>query len=335
MPIINQVVQGGGGSSVAEPYLEFSVDADGTLVSTTSRIINLSGVTRIINIPIAYAYASNTNISGVVDFSSIEFIGSVLNDRCMEGTFSGCRNITGINMSGLKQISGAYGMYRTFAGCHNITTANFSSLTDCAQNNAMQYEFNECSSLIDVDLRSLEKINYRQVMDKTFSSCTSLPTIKFQSLNLITGQKGMTECFKGCTSLASIWFYALTATSFGSRTDQFSNMLSDCTNVTVHFPIRIQSTIGSWSDVTAGFGGTNTTVLFDIVTTLTGADGNTYTRQEKDSTTTATAWVYNDTLYYTSGVSDNANGVNEPTVSDAIYSDAACTQSVTTITAIA
>lgn len=35
------------------------------------------------------------------------------------------------------------------------------------------------------------------------------------------------------------------------------------------------------------------------------------------------------------GVSDNDNGVNEPAVSDAIYSDAACTQSVTTITAIA
>ena len=79
----------------------------------------------------------------------------------------------------------------------------------------------------------------------------------------------------------------------------------------------------------------NTTVLFDLVTSLTGADGNTYTRQEKDSTSTATAWVYNDTLYYTSGVSDNANGVNEPSVSDAIYSDAACQNSITTITAIA
>ena len=99
--------------------------------------------------------------------------------------------------------------------------------------------------------------------------------------------------------------------------------------------MAIQSTIGSWSDVTNGFGGTNTTVLFDIVTSLTGADSNTYTRSEKDSTSTATAWTYNDTLYYTSGVSNNTAGVNEPSVADTIYSDDACTTSVTTITAIA
>ena len=168
-----------------------------------------------------------------------------------------------------------------------------------------------------------------------FEGCTRLVVFYFESLNLIQGRGELRRMFAGCTALQSLWFYALDTNSFGTRTDQFSGMLSGCANVTVHFPIRIQSTIGSWSDVTNGFGDTNTTVLFDIVTTLTGADGNTYTRQEKDSTTTATAWVYNDTLYYTSGVSDNANGVNEPAVSDAIYSDAACTQSVTTITAIA
>jgi hypothetical protein len=137
--------------------------------------------------------------------------------------------------------------------------------------------------------------------------------------------------FGYCTSLQSLWFYALNTNSFGTVTTQFTNIVQSVTGCTIHFPMTIQATIGSWTN----FGGTNTTVLFDLVTSLTGADGNTYTRQEKDSTSTATAWVYNDTLYYTSGVSDNDNGVNEPTVSDAIYSDAACTQSVTTITAIA
>lgn len=168
-----------------------------------------------------------------------------------------------------------------------------------------------------------------------FANCTSLVTGRFPSVNTVSYIGCLSGAFSGCTSLQTLWFYALDTNSFGSRTNQFNNMLSACTNVTVHFPIRIQSTIGSWSDVTNGFGGTNTTVLFDIVTTLTGADGNTYTRQEKDSTSTATAWVFNDTLYYTSGVSDNDNGVNEPSVSDAIYSDAACTQSVTTIASIA
>ena len=70
--------------------------------------------------------------------------------------------------------------------------------------------------------------------------------------------------FRGCTALTSVSFPALTANSFGTRTDQFNSMLSGCSNVTVHFPAAIQSTIGSWASVTAGFGGTNTTVLFDL-----------------------------------------------------------------------
>ena len=99
--------------------------------------------------------------------------------------------------------------------------------------------------------------------------------------------------------------------------------------------MAVQSTIGSWADVTGGFGGTNTTVLYDIVTTITGADSNTYTRSEKNSTATATAWTYNDTLYYTSGVSNHTAGVNEAQVGDTIYSDSACTTAVTTISSIA
>jgi len=44
-------------------------------------------------------------------------------------------------------------------------------------------------------------------------------------------------------------------------------MLSGCSNVTVHFPSNLQSVIGSWYDVQNGFGGTNTTVLFDLPAT--------------------------------------------------------------------
>jgi hypothetical protein len=59
-------------------------------------------------------------------------------------------------------------------------------------------------------------------------------------------------------------FPALTTSSFGPSTNQFNNMLQGCSNVTVHFPATIQSTIGNWSSVTSGFNGTNTTVLFDL-----------------------------------------------------------------------
>ena len=41
-------------------------------------------------------------------------------------------------------------------------------------------------------------------------------------------------------------------------------MLSGCSNVTVHFPAEWQTAMSTWSNVTNGFGGTNTTVLFDL-----------------------------------------------------------------------
>jgi hypothetical protein len=44
-------------------------------------------------------------------------------------------------------------------------------------------------------------------------------------------------------------------------------MLPGVTGCTVHFPSNLQSVIGSWADVTEGFGGTNTTVLFDLPAT--------------------------------------------------------------------
>ena len=164
-------------------------------------------------------------------------------------------------------------------------------------------------------------------MGSTFRE-TGIVNIKFESLQSVAQSQFMSYCFADCANLQNIYFYALDTSSFGSYTNIFINMLSGDSNVTVHFPIRIQSKISSWADVVNGFGGTGTTVLFDIVTTITDADNNTYSRQEKDSTNTSTAWALNNVLYYT-------NGVTEPVIGDTIYSDAACTTAVTTIGSIA
>lgn len=69
------------------------------------------------------------------------------------------------------------------------------------------------------------------------------------------------------TGITDLYFNSLTSSSFGSYTNQFSNMLSGVTGCTVHFPSNLQSVIGSWADVTNGFGGTNTIVLFDLPAT--------------------------------------------------------------------
>lgn len=95
----------------------------------------------------------------------------------------------------------------------------------------------------------------------------NVKTVSFSDLTTISGSSGMQRSFDKCTSLTSLSFPSLTSKSFGSYTSQFSYMLYGVTGCTVHFPSNLQSVIGSWSDVTSGFGGTSTTVLFDLPAT--------------------------------------------------------------------
>jgi hypothetical protein len=145
--------------------------------------------------------------------------------------------------------------------------------------------------------------------------------------------------FYGCTNLASLSFPSITPNSFGSRTNQFGGLCFGISGIAIHFPSNTQAKIETLQgySATAPFGANSGTVLFDLpaTNTLTGADTVTYTRNPKYDTATALAWkvgAYGTTnftpAYYTSGTTD-------PVVGDTIYSDAACTTAVTTISAIA
>lgn len=369
MPIFNQVVQGGGGSAPAH-YVEKTVDANGVL-KNSSNFIDLTGVDDIADYALAYSYY---DVVFPEDTTITIPCSRLANDRSLYFAFgsnsnrqSVVKNIKCIQFPNLTTIAGAYAAGYLFeTGSCGLESFIVDKLETVSGSNCLDYAFRlnspfagatlqtvscpklelvsgsycmrQCfygqAALNQVSMPSLKTISGQRAFDSIYAY-TALQSLKFESLNIVSANACMRSALQSCNLLQSLWFYALDPNSFGSYTNQFNIMLTGCTNVTVHFPMAIQATIGSWSDVTAGFGGTTTTVLFDLITSLTGADGNTYTRQEKDSTSTATAWVYNDTLYYTSGVSDNDHGVNEPAVSDAIYSDAACTQSVTTITAIA
>ena len=114
-------------------------------------------------------------------------------------------------------------------------------------------------------LRNLESITGDNALNSAFSGCTNLVSVDFSNLASITGNSALANAFENCTSLGSLSFPALTTTSFGSNTNQFNNMLAGVTDCTVHFPQAIENTIENWADVVAGFGGTNTTVLFDII----------------------------------------------------------------------
>lgn len=147
-----------------------------------------------------------------------------------------------------------------------VGVISFPDLETVSSNNVFDYCFYN-QKITGVSFPKLATASRSYIFSHAFINCTSLTTVSFPSLATLTGNNVFSSAFQQCTSLASLSFPALTSNSFGSITNQFNNMLSGVTGCTVHFPSNLQSKIGSWSSVTGGFGGTNTTVLFDLPAT--------------------------------------------------------------------
>lgn len=311
--------------------------------SSTSKLyaINMSNLTTINgNNACANMFSHNARLESN-PFSTVTSVtgNTVFNGSLWEIPFTELHFDSIQTISGSRVLAGFIGIS---AAHPDLTDLTFDGLTTATGTNVLSGIISGgLSSINTLRFKSLEtitgeygcaKLNEYGASSYTAVNKSYLKHLYFDSLSTADGYRLFNEIAQPYNSswyLDDLWFYALNSSSFGSTyINQFYNMLSGHTGTTVHFPIALQSTIGSWSDVVAGFGGTNITVLFDIVTSLTGADTNTYTRYQKESGTTYTAWKYNDTVYYTSGTT-------EPAVSDTIYSDSSCTVAVTTIDAIA
>ena len=181
--------------------------------------------------------------------------------------FQNCSGLTSVDLSRLTTVSGSSGCFYMFALCARLTNVNLSSLAIVSSTDACRNMFSGCKRLISMNLSNLTTISGSQGCLEMFQGCTGLTSVDLSSLTTININGACRGMFSGCTSLTTLSFPALTSTSFGSYTNQFKDMLSRVTGCTVHFPSNLQSVIGSWSDVTAGFGGTNTTVLFDLPAT--------------------------------------------------------------------
>jgi hypothetical protein len=195
--------------------------------------------------------------------------GTSIKDYGLYYAFYNCTGLTSVDLSSVTTLSGIYGsaFEYAFARCKSLTTVNLSGLNALNVQYSLRSAFLGCTSLTTVDLSGLTSITGGQELQEAFKGCTSLATMSFPSLTTLRASYTFLNAFQSCTSLTSVSFPALTSTSFGSYTNQFNNMLVGVTGCTVHFPSNLQSVIGSWSDVTSGFSGTNTTVLFDLPAT--------------------------------------------------------------------
>lgn len=159
---------------------------------------------------------------------------------------------------------GNYALSYAFISCTGLTSVDLSSLTTVSGYGALNYAFQGCSSLTAASFPALTTVSGNNAFYYAFFACSNLTSVDLSSLATVSGAGAFNYAFRNCSRLTSLSFPALTTSSFGSNTDQFNYMLQGCSGVTVHFPTAVQSTIGSWSSVTNGFGGTNTTVLFDL-----------------------------------------------------------------------
>lgn len=340
-------------------YIEKFDDGNGKLLAG-SNILNLTGITDVGDYALEHAYSSNPTITGTVNLSNITQISGT---RACYEMFSQCPGVTGANLSGLRTIKNTAsnccgGMFNTcqyllsfdlssleeirgpsscssmFAYCYALTNANLSSLKQIiTYSSACDAMFKGCSALVSADLSSLELVNGD--CNNMFYGCSVLVSVNFSSLNKIQYSGAFANMFRNCSALTNLYFPAVDNSSFVDSV-VFSNMCRSIPNITLHFPSNTQSTVEGLSgySTTKPFGATAGTVLFDLpaTVTLTGADTNTYQRNPKYDTSGALGWfnttVGRATPYYTSGTTD-------PSVSDTIYSDSACTTPITTISSIA
>lgn len=223
-------------TSIQQPYRLLEVDSDGVLRNntTTKKKIDISGATTMQAMVLAFAFADDNEIEGAIDLSSII---SLPNERTLFRAFQNTK----------------------------ITSVDLSSLEYVGNTSTMQFCFSGCTALKYLDFPELVSVSGTSVMGQ-LASKSGVEVVRFPKLATISGGNALLQVFLSCTSLTDVYFNALKTTSFGSTTNQFTNMFSGDTDVKLHFPSNLTATIAGL-DTYPNFGGTNTQVLFDLPAT--------------------------------------------------------------------
>lgn len=157
---------------------------------------------------------------------------------------------------------GDYAFFTWFYGS-SITSVDLSNLTAISGNQSCYNMFRNCVSLTYADLSNLTTISGYRSCEEMFAGCTSLTSADLNNLETISGTNGCSGMFAGCTSLTSLSFPSLKTIS---DTYAFAGLIYGCSGVTIHFPSNMESTISDLSGY-PNFGGTNTTILYDLPAT--------------------------------------------------------------------
>lgn len=173
-----------------------------------------------------------------------------------------------VDLNNLEVVSGDEAFSSFIQDTKAGSTAKIKNLRVVSGNSAFfnfAYSMNNRYS-VDVDFSKIEELSGDGCFAGAFLGCNVGGVVRFTSLTTLTGDGALRVCFAK-SDVSEIYFNSLTSQSFGEDLEQFMSMLLLVTGCTVHFPSNLESVIGNWSDVLAGFGGTNTTILFDLEAT--------------------------------------------------------------------
>lgn len=273
--------------------VQFSKSEDG-MVMPPEELIDLDNSTDIGEYIFYNTYHSLASLTGTLQWNSL----TKLTGKCAcFGMFEDCLNLEGVEFDGLEYIEGDQVCSFMFRNCTGLKTVRFKNLqriiSTSSGNGATEQMLFGCTALTTLDLSNLvsltgpratyglvegcsnlETVNLGKlttisggnyIMGNFFSDCSKLKTVNFTSLSSIPATYVLQYAFANCTSLTDVYFPALTSSSFGSYRDQFSGMLYGCNGVKLHFASNagMQSKLSLLTGY-PNFGGTNTTILYDL-----------------------------------------------------------------------
>ena len=258
MPIINQIVSGGGSSPAPADPMSLKLKVSSGILqhdntSAVSTTIDFTGVTILEDFILPKAYAGNTTITGTA-FRNGGSIRTV-NSHAAYYTFWGCTGITADGLTGVVDVLD-HALHGTFRGCTGLTSADVSTIT--YNNSYGMYEtFKGCTNLTgNMSFDSLYGLYGHEAFGETFAN-TAITSVSFPALVELSPDDAYQPDPEGDPEYFDEWGCSM-----------FDNMLYGCSNVTVHFPSNFEERLGNWASVSSGFGGTNTTVLFDLDPTV-------------------------------------------------------------------
>lgn len=160
----------------------------------------------------------------------------------------------------LKRIK-AYGLGYFCTYSSDLETASFPELEEVADYGLSKAFYNN-ENLISVSFPKLKKITGQSSLASICEGCKNLESIDLNSLEYLS-ESCLYYAFRN-TKLKTLSFPSLKKENFEKDLNFFNYMLQNVNDCTVHFPLELEDYIVDFSSVISGFGGKNTSILFDL-----------------------------------------------------------------------